>query len=175
LTIKTVAPLRCGFQPRLMPGVILLNHRASLPHEVIAMSTDADTKKTLLQNIGAKRSEIRSFLSKTEPRNVRLVNMAIICSAIAAALTAGPAFGGKTLTAWLETLGLRSPVWQLLCLGATACSVAAVVVTNMSKSHEITSKLFRAQTTDAKLEGLEALVQMDQIEIDKASSLYVQT
>ena len=139
------------------------------------MSAEENTKERLLQKVAGKRSEIRSFLSKTEPRNTRLVNIAIVCSAIAASLTAGPAFGGKTVTAWLtETLGLTSPVWQLLCLGATGCSVAAVIATNMSKSHEIATRLLRAQATDAKLEGLETLIEMDQIGIEKASSLYIQ-
>lgn len=109
------------------------------------------------------------------PFLVRLVNTAIVSSALAAALTVGPAFGGQTLTAWLTgTLGFTAPVWQLLCLGATICSVSAAIATNMSKSHEIASRILRAQTCDVKLEGLETLLEMDQIDMAKASSLYTQ-
>lgn len=132
-------------------------------------------KETLLQKVADKRSEIEAFLSKTEPRNVRLVNTAIVASAIAAAFTAGPAFGGETLTAWLtKTLGLTSPVWQLLCLVATACSVVAAIATNLSKSYAIAAKLASARQTDAKLEGLETLIETDQISMKQASSLYAQ-
>jgi len=139
------------------------------------MSTQPDSNDTLLQRIAGKRSEIAAYLSTTQPRNRRLANTAVICSAIAAALTTGPAVGGKPLTAWLTgTLGLTSPVWQLLCLAATVCSVAAAIATNMSKSHETVSKILRAQTCDAKLEGLETLIDMDQIDLQKASSLYTQ-
>lgn len=129
--------------------------------------------KDLLKCIGDKRSEIAAFLAKTRPRNRRLVNVSIVCSALAGAMTAGPALGGKSLTAWLtEVLGLSSPIWQLLCLGATACSVSAAIATNMSKSHDIASKILRAQTCNAKLEGLETLVKIEQIDIAEASSLY---
>ena len=139
------------------------------------MSESSDPKSALLRRISEKRSEIDAFLSKAQPRNKRLVNISIICSAVAAAMTAGPAFGGQGLTAWLsDSLGLTSPVWQLLCLGATACSVAATIATNMAKSHEVASRVLRAQTSDAKLEGLETLVEMDQIELGKASTLYAE-
>jgi len=140
------------------------------------MSTDAESKQTLLEKIRTKRSEIRAFLAKNEPRAARLVNTAIVCSALAAAFTAGPAFGGDTLTGWLtKTLGLASPAWQLLCLGATGCSVAAAIATNLSKSHDISSKILRAQTADAKLEGLETLVEAGQIPLEKGFTHYAQT
>ena len=140
------------------------------------MSAEESPKESLLRKITGKRLEIRSFISKTEPRNTRLINIATICSAIATSLTAAPAFGGKPLSAWLtKTLGLEQlPVWQLLCFGAMGCSFAAMVAGNMLKSHEITSKLLRAQATNAKLEGLETLIELDQTDIENASSLYSQ-
>lgn len=139
------------------------------------MSTKGSKKDMLLQKIEAKRQEIQSYISKTKPRKRRLANTAIVCSAIATALTAGPAFGGKTFSDWLtETLSLVSPVWQLLCLGAVIFSVAAAIVTNLSKSQDIVSKLQNAQSTDAKLEGLSTLIEMDQVDVDEASSHYVQ-
>lgn len=134
---------------------------------------DDNQKEKLLKKIKIKRSEIHRFLKSAEPRNKRLINIAIVCGAIAAALTAGPAFGGKTLTGWLtNTLELTSPVWQLLCLAATVCSVSAVIVTNISKSHGIATNILRAQTCNAKLEGLETLLEMEQVELNKATTLY---
>ena len=71
--------------------------------------------------------------------------------ALSAAFTAGPAFGGASLTAWLtETFSLHAPAWQLICLGACACSVTAVIATNLSKSEETGSKIAAGRACDAK-------------------------
>lgn len=139
------------------------------------MPDEQTPKAALLKRIATKREQISAFLSKSQPRSRKLVNTAIICGALAAALTAGPAFGGSTMTAWLtETLGLKSPVWQLLCLGSTICSVTAAIATNMSKSHAIASKILSAQACNAKLEGLELLIEMNQVDAEKSAALYTQ-
>ena len=61
-----------------------------------------------------------------------------------------------------------------MCLGAAICSVSATITTNMSKSDETASKILKAQTCDAKLEGLETLIELEQIDAAKASALYTQ-
>jgi hypothetical protein len=92
---------------------------------------------------------------------------------VSAALTAAPALGGQSLTAWLtKTFELTLPIWQLLCLGAMMCSIAATIATNMAKSHETTTRLMQAQACDAKLEGLETLVEMRKVDIGDASEQY---
>lgn len=137
------------------------------------MADELAPKQQLLSRIHQKRSEIRVFLETNEARNRRLVNTAIFASAIAAAFTAGPAFGGSTMTAWLtETFGLASPAWQLLCLGATVCSVAAAITTNLSKSHDLGARIAQAQACDAKLEGLETLIELNQVDIEEATAQY---
>ena len=72
------------------------------------------------------------------------------------------------------TLGLQSPAWRLLCLGATISSVVAAITTNLSKSLEIGSKILQAQTCDAKLEGLVTLIELEHIELREATSQYAQ-
>jgi hypothetical protein len=134
-----------------------------------------DAAQVLLAKIRQKRGEIAAFIGATEPRNARLTNIAIICGAISAALTAAPALGGKPLTDWItEALGLSLPIWQLLCFGGMVCSIAATIATNLSKSHETSAKLIRAQLCDAKLEGLETLTQLRQVDVDEGAKLYVQ-
>jgi hypothetical protein len=136
--------------------------------------TNPESVTTLLMKIAAKRGELAAYLGRMEPRSARLTNIAIICGAISAALTAPPALGGESLTAWLTaTFGLTLPIWQFLCFGAMACSVVATIVTNMSKSHETTARVMQAQACDAKLEGLETLLQVGTIDADSASEQFV--
>lgn len=128
----------------------------------------------LLDKIRVKRGEIDVYLRTMEPWSARLTNITIVCGAISAALTAAPALGGKSVTDWLtETFGLTLPIWQLLCFGAMICSIAVTITTNLSKSQEITSKVMKAQACDAKLEGLETLVEIGRVDIDSASEQYI--
>lgn len=136
--------------------------------------TTLEPTSTLLTRIASKRGELAAYLKTMEPRNARLTNTAIICGAISATLTAAPALGGKSFTAWLtETFELTLPVWQLLCFGAMLCSIAATIATNMSQSHETTARVMRAQACNAKLEGLETLLQLGTIDADSASRQFV--
>ena len=127
----------------------------------------------LLQKIVEKRRELANYLRMTEPRSVRLTNIAIVCGAISAVLTATPALGGNDLVKWL-TAALDSPlpIWQLLCFGAMICSVAATIATNMSKSHETTARVMKAQACDSKLEGLETLLEVGSVDTESASTQF---
>ncbi len=139
------------------------------------MTTSANTRETLIAKIREKRSEIKKFLELTQPRYKRLINIGIIGSAVAAAAAAGPAMGGKDFSDWLtEALGLDFPVWQLLCILAALCSVAAAIAAGMSKSGETQGQITKAQLADARLEGLQTLLELEQIEVEKASSIFVQ-
>lgn len=139
------------------------------------MAGESQNKETLIQKIKTKRAEIKAFISKVQPRYQRLVNTGIICSAIAAAAAVGPALGGKEFSDWLtNSLGSELPIWQVLCLLAALCSITAAISTNMSKSHETNSQILKAQVGDAKLEGLETLLELEQIDLDQGSKMYVQ-
>lgn len=128
----------------------------------------------LLARIRAKRAEIDQFLRTTQPRSTRLTNITIICGAISAALTAAPALGGQSLADWLtDVFGLNQPIWQLLCLGAMVCSIIVTVTTNMATSQELVAKVMKAQACDAKLEGLETLVEISRLDVDSASEQFV--
>jgi hypothetical protein len=127
------------------------------------MSTEhaPTSRNASLSRMQEKRNEVVKFIHATDRRSRRLTNIAIICGAVAAALTAGPALGGKSANAWLsEVFGTELPAWQLLCFGAMVCSVAATIATNLSKSHEVSSKLMLAQTCNAKLEGLQSQTEL---------------
>jgi hypothetical protein len=139
------------------------------------MSTESapSSRSALLSHIQDKRAEVSQFIKTADGRNRRLTNIAIICGAVSAALTAGPALGGKSVNTWLtDTFQVDQPIWQILCFGAMVCSVAATIATNMSKSHEVYAKLLLAQTCKAKLEGLQSQAEMKSLDVKQASEQY---
>lgn len=121
------------------------------------MTATADDKRSdLLTRIQEKRRQLDAFISAALPRKRRLLNVTIIGGTLAAALTAAPAAGGPTFTAWLTmTFGLTSPAWRVLCGAAAVCSVAATVSTQLLKAQHVEEHVTRAQAVRAKLEVLE--------------------
>src|SRR6187397_3272855 len=100
--------------------------------------TQPDPTVELLTRVRAKRGQLSTFLAAARPRRRRLLNMVVVGGSLAAALTAGPAIGGQSFTAWLTaTLGLTSPSWRLLCGVASVCSLMATISTQLLKSHNI--------------------------------------
>lgn len=131
--------------------------------------------EALLEKIKAKRLEIADYLKKNEPRHSRYVTISIVAGALAAALTAGPAAGGTGfIESAKEVVSFGIPVWQVLCLLATLFSMAAVISNGLLKTRDLTSKISQVRGCDAKLEGLEIMLVMDQIELKQATSLYTQ-
>jgi hypothetical protein len=137
------------------------------------MST-SEPRLDIMQRIQQKRSQLEKFLTTAKPRKRRLVNTNIIAGSLAAALTAGPALGGQSLTAWLTGLmGLSSPSWRLLCAGACFSSVVATIATQVLKSNNIEEHVSRAQGCRAKLEVLEVGLSAGQLDPKQATSEYL--
>ncbi len=129
------------------------------------------SRETLLTLIREKRATLAEFINKIDGRSRRQTNIAIICGAIAAALTAGPAIGGVPFSAWLtKATGVETPIWQVLCFGAMICSVAATIATNLSKTQDVLSKLTAAQACNARLEGLQSQVELQSLDFKQASA-----
>src|SRR6266849_3561175 len=107
---------------------------------------DAVSNEDLVSRIRQKRADLETFLSAARPRKRRPLNMTIVGGSLAAALTAAPAIGGQSFTAWLTgALGLASPSWRVLCAAASICSVMATVATQLLKSNNIEENVTRAQ------------------------------
>jgi hypothetical protein len=134
-----------------------------------------DPRRDLLKRIDARRATIELYLQKARPRGGRLATIAIVSSAIAAVLTAGPALGGQSFTANLAK-GLALPsdalVWRSLCILALAVSVVAAIATNLARSQDTERKVAAAETTNAELEGLCTLVEFRQVAVGDAAKLY---
>src|SRR6267142_6797256 len=134
----------------------------------------AISNEELVSRIRQKRAQLETFLSAARPRKRRLLNVTIVGGSLAAALTAAPAIGGQSFTAWLTmALGLGSPSWRLLCGAATVCSVMATVATQLLKSHNIEEHVTRAQGCRAKLEVLEVGLTMGQVDTRQATTEYL--
>ncbi|MDF9800957.1 hypothetical protein OKW21_006220 [Catalinimonas alkaloidigena] len=139
------------------------------------MLETAKDNQVLLTKIREKRKELAIYLSRTEPRNIRLINSSIIAGALAAALTAGPGVGGEGfIGAAKDVVSFGIPVWQMLCLIATVLSVSAVIANGMLKSHGFSAKVARTRACDAKLEGLETMLELDQVDVKQATQVYTQ-
>lgn len=139
------------------------------------METDNNEAKVLLQRIKGKRRELARYIEKNEPRHSRLVNASIICGALTAALTAGPGVGGNGFIESIANIvSFGIPLWQVLCLAAALLSVTAVITNGMLKSQDLTTKVTQARSCASKLEGLEALLELAQVDVRQATPLYAQ-
>lgn len=130
---------------------------------------------TLLKKIKTKRQELTDYLARNESRHSLLVNSSIVFGALTAAVTVGPGVGGNGFIDTVkDAVPFGIPVWQLLCLLAATLSVAAVITNSMLKSQNLTVKIASARSCSSKLEGLEALLELRQMEVKQAAPLYTQ-
>ena len=136
--------------------------------------TEATSDHELISRIREKRTHLDTFLSAARPRKRRLLNTTIVGGSVAAALTAGPALGGPSFTAWLTAaLGSSSPSWRILCGAATVCSVMATIATQLLKSNNIEENVTKAQGCRAKLEVLDVGLTLGQLDTRQATSEYL--
>jgi hypothetical protein len=139
------------------------------------MSRNNKDEEALLAKIKAKRKILADYLVKSEPRQSRLINFSIVTGALAAALTAGPGIGGNGFVdSFKNIMSFGVPIWQVLCLIATALSVAAVVINGVLKSDDMSAKIISTRNCDAKLEGLETMLELGQVSVEQAAPVYTQ-
>ena len=133
-----------------------------------------DPTVELLTRVRTKRAQLSTCLAAAKPRRRRLLNTVVLGGSLAAALTAGPAIGGASFTAWLTaTLGLTSPSWRLLCGVASVCSLMATISTQMLRSHNIEENVVKAQACNAKLEVIETGLALGQLDLKQATDHYL--
>lgn len=141
------------------------------------MSENPDNRQQLSAHIAQRRSAIVAYLRRAKPRRNRLVNIAVIGSALAAALTVGPAVGGTRFTSAVQdifSLDNDSTVWRVLCLGAALLSLVAALATNLSNSHLVSAQVSAAEACSAELDGLESAVAFGHLPVEDAVKLYGQ-
>ena len=127
----------------------------------------------LLNKVNSRRKSVQDFISKQEPRNRLLINVAIICGIAATTLSGIPAIGGTNAINGLKAIRQpQLPVWQIICIAAATFTATATIATSMRNNHDTTMKLSKAQVCEAKLEMLELLIESNQIELKQAIEKY---
>ena len=141
------------------------------------MSDQGDAAQ-LVRRIRARRRMVDDYLRSARPRADRLTWVSIVSSALAAALTAGPAVGGGRFTGEvseaLELAGGPAAVWRPLCVLAMVVSIVAAISANLAKARNAESRIISAEACNAELEGLLTLVEFRQLPLDEAVKLYQQ-
>lgn len=133
-----------------------------------------EPKSALLEQIRGKRAVLQQYLNKTAPYKRRLLNICVFGGSLSAVLTAAPALGGQSFTAWLtKTFALQSPAWQLLCGAAAIASIAVAIATQLLKSHNVEERVIKAQAGNAKLEVLDIGLTSGQVTLEQASAEFI--
>lgn len=138
---------------------------------------EATLRHELTVRIDRRREGLAAFLRRARPRRNRLTNISVIGSALAAVLTAGPAFGGAKFTTSVQgalALPSDSVVWRTLCLAAVVLSVASALSTNLANAHAVAANVTAAETCNTQLEGLQTALSFGHIPLDDAVRLYEQ-
>lgn len=136
-----------------------------------------EDKERLLARIEDERHQIDAFLRRARPRSTWLSATTMVSSALAAALTAGPAVGGEGFTSWARDAFDRESamaVWQPLCLAAMVVSVIAAICVNLNQVAKTDSKIVSAEACNTELACLQTLVDFGQVQLDEALKLYQQ-
>ncbi len=142
------------------------------------MADDSKSRKQLCTRVRERRADIEEFLTHAKPRRNVLINISIVCSALAAVFTAAPAAGGpKLVQAIAGNLNLDSPpqVWRPLCIAAFIVAVAAAVTANLNRSYDLPAQVAAAEACNAELESLLAQLDFDDLPLHNAVEHYQQS
>jgi hypothetical protein len=140
------------------------------------MDEKEELNQKLLDTVKAKRASTANYARSLESHANRLTNTSIICTAVTAVLTAGPAIGRENFTQFITGI-IKVPdsaVWGTLCLLAMVLSVVAAITNNMNRSHDVASRLAKAQSAALLLEKLAISIEYKQITETEATKLYQQ-
>lgn len=133
-----------------------------------------EESEALVRHVQTKRAEVERYLATVGAQSRRLVSVAIVAGAVAAALTAAPALGGQPFADWLTTtFSLSSPSWRILCAVACWCSMAATIATQLHRSRNYEELLARAQGARATLETLEVGIMSGHFSLHEATTQYL--
>jgi hypothetical protein len=140
------------------------------------MVDELKLRKQLRSRIQDRRADIERFLAHARPRKNVLGNLTIVCSALAAAFTAGPAVGGpKGVGAVAQGLGVTpAGVWQPLCIAAFVVSVLAAIGANLNRTHDLPGQVMAAETCSTQLENLLTSLEFRDLPVQEAVERYQQ-
>jgi hypothetical protein len=137
------------------------------------MRAQEPDQQLLLERIAYRRHDLDTYLKRARPRCERMTVVTIVSSAIAAALTAGPALGGKPFTDTITVaMDLETPIWRPLCFLAMTASVVAAICANLSRSKNAEARIISAEACNTELEGLQTLLEFHQVPMKQAVKMF---
>src|SRR3712207_6669911 len=101
------------------------------------MTEEGRLRQDLFCRIETRKAAAQAWLRANRPRIQRRATATIVLTSLAAAFTAGPAIGGETFAVSVQdAFALRddSTVWRILCFLALGVSVAAAIMTQLSRT-----------------------------------------
>jgi len=131
----------------------------------------------LAATVSTRRADVQRYLIETRSSIYRWSATSLTCSAIAAALTGGPALDGQQFTTTVQaglSLPETTPIWQPLCLGALVACVLAAITTQLCRSREAGGRISIAEAANGTLEGLLIDLNCTNISTDDAMNRYRQ-
>ena len=141
------------------------------------MSDDLKSRRQLRTRIQHRQADIDEFLRHARPRRNVLNITSIVCSSLAAAFAAVPAFGGaKGMTVAAQKLDLETAaqIWQPLCWAAFVVALAAAIAANLHRVQDLPTHVNAAEACRAELESLLTMLDFNGLPLPEAAELYQQ-
>ena len=141
------------------------------------MSDDLKSRRQLRTRIQHRQADIDKFLHHARPRRNALNITSIVCSSLAAAFAAVPAFGGaKGMTSVAKKLDLdtAAQIWQPLCWAAFLVALAAAIAANLHRVQDLPTQVNAAEASRAELESLLTKLDFNALPLAEAAELYQQ-
>jgi hypothetical protein len=141
------------------------------------MKLEGEDEQRLLAKIHDQMTCIDIFLRRARPRRTTLTVVTIVSSALAAALTAGPAIGGPEYTKRANQIlhfEEAGDVWRYSCLVAMLVSITAAICVNLNQASKTESRIISAEVCKSELACLETLIEFHQVSLPEALKLYQQ-
>lgn len=135
-------------------------------------NSDVATKK-LPVDIENARYQIAEYLKKNEPRQRHLVNfslfnglMVILCLCCGLLLE-------TSFEQWLpKLLSSTMPTWMLFNYAALFFAMLGLLFHLILRSHNSSSRILSARSSDAKLQSLLNSIKNDKVDLTQATTLY---
>jgi hypothetical protein len=149
-----------------MPTVVLPSTAAKI--NAPARAAPADERQHLFAYITAHQHACSNYLATTRPRSAAWTSTNIVSSALAAAVAAGPTFGGSAFVNMLQRgLGLPDdlPLVQILCAVVFSITIVSTITANIIHTRDYATKLAAAETCYGALDSLRVELQFGAIPV----------
>ena len=139
------------------------------------MSDDLKSRRQLRARIQHRQADIDKFLHHARPRRNVLNVTSIVCSSLAAAFAATPAFGGgEGMQKIAKELGFdgAAGVWRPLCWAAFVAALAAALAANLHRVQDLPAHVSTAEACRVELESLLTKLDFNGLAVPEAAELY---